>query len=233
MEKQSTRFSCIIYPEKHNGNLILTDEARTKHLVLPPPIMDQTTLSAPRVNKHSMFCFVHASIKIKFRKVNFKQSFVLLSLITVLHFQKQLWLCSQICGGEKERLLYIDATQPSYRCDTFGCDMCLHRRESITNDTLPAENDICSLYRYNTTCNKQMPYLHEKFKVNAKTMAHEFSLSTLAISLQKLFLYIKLISSKIRFMKILSLTVLRYSCYKASQSIGCCSVHLSVSRKFL
>ena len=61
-----------------------------------------------------------------------------------------------------------------------------------------------------------MPYLHEKLKVNAKTMAHEFSLFTLAISLQKLFLQ----NLIFRFMKIWSLVVLSYSCKKASQSIG-------------
>ena len=38
MEKQSTRFICIVYPEKHNGTVLLTYEAHTKQLVSPHPI---------------------------------------------------------------------------------------------------------------------------------------------------------------------------------------------------
>ena len=36
MEKQSTRFICIIYPEEHNGTVLLTYEARTEQLASPP-----------------------------------------------------------------------------------------------------------------------------------------------------------------------------------------------------
>ena len=36
MEKQSTCFIFIIYPEKHNDTVLLTYEAHTKQLVSPP-----------------------------------------------------------------------------------------------------------------------------------------------------------------------------------------------------
>ena len=54
---------------------------------------------------------------------------------------------------------------------------------------------------------QQVVAMHKKLIVNAKPMAHEFYLFTLAISLQKPFLQ-NLISSKINFMKIWSLMVL-------------------------
>ena len=36
MKKQSTHFVCIIYPEKHNGIVLLAYKARTKQLASPP-----------------------------------------------------------------------------------------------------------------------------------------------------------------------------------------------------
>ena len=54
MEKQSTHLNCIIYPEEHNGTVLLTYEACTKQLASPPSNLDKTTtvtLSTLRVNK--------------------------------------------------------------------------------------------------------------------------------------------------------------------------------------
>ena len=36
MEKQSTHLNCIIYPEEHNGTVLLMYEAHTKQLASPP-----------------------------------------------------------------------------------------------------------------------------------------------------------------------------------------------------
>ena len=56
MEKQSTHFICIIYPEKHSGTILLSYEAPTKQFVSFPSKFGPTSavaLGASRVNHKS------------------------------------------------------------------------------------------------------------------------------------------------------------------------------------
>ena len=45
MDKQSTRLNCIVYPEEHNGTILLTYEARTKQLATPPTFIGSSNYS--------------------------------------------------------------------------------------------------------------------------------------------------------------------------------------------
>ena len=49
-EKQSTRLNCIVYPEEHNGTILLTYEAHIKQLATPPNYIGPNNYRNPRVN---------------------------------------------------------------------------------------------------------------------------------------------------------------------------------------
>ena len=48
MDKQSPHLNCIIYPEKHNGTILLMHEAHTKQLVTPPTYNGLNNYSNPQ-----------------------------------------------------------------------------------------------------------------------------------------------------------------------------------------